>query len=78
MGVYKNLTLKTIENYFSFYFFSDYSDYDTEGILANILGVCMVLFGSLVAFLATHGNYRRIEKSEEQLLLGDRSPRSPW
>lgn len=53
---------------------SDYSDYDNEGILANILGVCIVLFGSLVAFLATNANYRRLDKSEEQLLLGERSP----
>jgi len=49
---------------------SDYSEYSVEGILANITGVCIVLFGSLIAYSGTNSSYRRIEQPEEGSLLG--------
>ena len=52
------------------YHFSDYDQYSVEGILANICGVCIVLFGSLVAYAGTNSSYRRMEQPEEGSLLG--------
>ena len=52
-----------------FFIFSDYNEYSVDGILANIYGVCIVVFGSLVAYAGTNSSYRRLVKPEEGLLL---------
>ena len=61
------------DNWTNFFLFRDYSDYSFEGILANICGACIIIFVSLIIYAGTNSNYRRIEKSEEQLLLGDKN-----
>ncbi|KAM4531783.1 transmembrane ascorbate-dependent reductase CYB561 [Odontesthes bonariensis] len=45
-----------------------YSKFAPEGVLANILGILLVLFGALVCYLITREEYRRPPNPEEESL----------
>ncbi|XP_028841087.1 cytochrome b561-like [Denticeps clupeoides] len=45
-----------------------YSKFDPEGVLANILGLLLLLFGAVVAYVVTHEDFRRPPLPEEEEL----------
>ncbi|KAF6717600.1 Cytochrome b561 [Oryzias melastigma] len=47
---------------------SSYPQFTSEGVLANILGVLLVLFGVLICYLVTREEYRRPPNPEEEAL----------
>uniref|UniRef100_A0A3P9MLI3 Transmembrane ascorbate-dependent reductase CYB561 n=2 Tax=Oryzias latipes TaxID=8090 RepID=A0A3P9MLI3_ORYLA len=47
---------------------SSYPQFPPEGVLANILGVLLVLFGVLLCYLVTREEYRRPPNPEEEAL----------
>lgn len=67
----KNLTLvweQTLNASFFFCLRSSYPQFPPEGVLANILGVLLVLFGVLLCYLVTREEYRRPPNPEEEAL----------
>ncbi|KYN01039.1 Cytochrome b561 [Cyphomyrmex costatus] len=46
-----------------------YSALVSEGILINIIGLLLVLFGGLSVYLVTQERYRRLSRSEDEVLL---------
>lgn len=64
---------------------STYSQFIPEGVLANILGIVLVLFGVLLGYLITREEYRRPPNPEEEslsvhfkTLTEGQSPTTPW
>lgn len=62
-----------------------YSQFIPEGVLANILGIVLVLFGVLLGYLITREEYRRPPNPEEEslsvhfkTLTEGQSPTTPW
>ncbi|KYQ55483.1 Cytochrome b561 [Trachymyrmex zeteki] len=47
-----------------------YSAFESEGILINFIGLLLVLFGGLSVYLVTQERYRRLSRSEDEILLG--------
>ncbi|MEQ2226238.1 hypothetical protein ILYODFUR_025548 [Ilyodon furcidens] len=47
---------------------STYSQFAPEGVLANILGILLVLYGVVLVYLITREEYRRISDPEEESL----------
>lgn len=45
-----------------------YSNFPPEGVLANVLGILLVVFGVLLAYLITKDEYRRPPNPEEEAL----------
>lgn len=62
-----------------------YSNFPPEGVLANVLGILLVVFGVLLGYLITKDEYRRPPNPEEEALsvhfktlTEGQSPASPW
>ncbi|OCT62269.1 transmembrane ascorbate-dependent reductase CYB561 isoform X2 [Xenopus laevis] len=51
--------------------FSEYSSHPAEGILVNSLGVLLVVFGAVIAYILTREDWRRPPLPEEQALSMD-------
>ncbi|XP_069959446.1 transmembrane ascorbate-dependent reductase CYB561 isoform X7 [Cherax quadricarinatus] len=47
-----------------------YSALPTEGILVNVIGLALILFGGLVVYLVSHTKFRR-QTTEDEVLLTD-------
>ncbi|KYN32172.1 Cytochrome b561 [Trachymyrmex septentrionalis] len=47
----------------------EYSAFVSEGILINFIGLLLVLFGGLSVYLVTQERYRRLSRSEDEVLL---------
>lgn len=61
---------KTTNNRFKFKYFSKtYSSLPSEGFVVNIIGVVVLIFGSLVSYLVTTSQFERAKSPEETLLL---------
>lgn len=45
-----------------------YSQFNPEGVLANILGLLLVLFAGIVSYVVTKEEYRRPPNPEEESL----------
>ena len=45
-----------------------YSKFDSEGVLANVLGLLLVGFGVLVGYVVTREDFRRPPHPEEEAL----------
>lgn len=48
---------------------TQYSNRDPEGVMANWIGVLIVVFGVLVVYLATNYKYKRLARPEDEMLL---------
>lgn len=46
-----------------------YSQLPSEAVLANSIGLLIIIFAALVVYLATHRNYKRIPLPEDAILL---------
>ena len=44
-----------------------YSEYNQEGILSNVLGVVLVVMGIIVVYLVTSTNFQRPPVPDEQV-----------
>ena len=51
----------------------EYGKRDPEGVMANWIGILIILFGTLVVYLATNIKYKRLERPEDSLLLQESS-----
>ncbi|XP_014489217.1 PREDICTED: cytochrome b reductase 1 isoform X2 [Dinoponera quadriceps] len=47
----------------------EYSKFDKEGVLINVIGMLFVLFGGLSVYLITQARYRRLSMPEDEILL---------
>lgn len=45
-----------------------YSQFNPEGVLANVLGVLLLCFGGVVSYVVTREEYRRPPNPEEESL----------
>lgn len=52
----------------SFVFRPTYSQFNPEGVLANVLGLLLVCFGGVVSYVVTKEEYRRPPNPEEESL----------
>lgn len=48
---------------------TEYSDLPNEAMLINTIGMLMILFGSIVLYLATNRHFRRLPLPEDVILL---------
>lgn len=48
-----------------------YSKRDPEGVMANWIGVLIIVFGVLVVYLATNYKYKRLPRPEDEMLLNE-------
>jgi len=48
-----------------------YSKRDPEGVMANWIGVLIIVFGVLVVYLATNYKYKRMPRPEDEMLLNE-------
>lgn len=51
----------------------EYSQRAPEGVMANWIGILIILFGTLIVYLATNIKYKRLERPEDSLLLQESS-----
>ncbi|KAG8035640.1 hypothetical protein G9C98_001068 [Cotesia typhae] len=49
-----------------------YALFVAEGVLMNIMGLLFVIFGGLTVYLVSHGGYKRLPRSEDDILLTGR------
>lgn len=54
---------------FSSSFCSTYPQFVPEGVLANILGVTLIILAGFVLFVVTNSGYKRGNTQEEQVSL---------
>ena len=54
-----------------FLIFRDYSQRDPEGVMANWIGVLIIVFGVMVVYLATNYKYKRLPRPEDEMLLNE-------
>lgn len=47
----------------------NYSDFPSEGVLINFIGVLLVSFGALVLYLVTDATYKRVALPEDEISL---------
>ena len=57
------------QNYSLFFYRGEYGKRAPEGVMANWIGILIILFGTLVVYLATNIKYKRLERPEDSLLL---------
>ncbi|XP_012275339.1 cytochrome b reductase 1 isoform X2 [Orussus abietinus] len=48
---------------------SNYSDFPPEGILVNVIGVVLIVFGGLTVYLSSQHRYKRLPRPEDDILL---------
>ena len=53
------------------YNFRTYSKRDPEGVMANWIGVLIIVFGVLVVYLASNWKYKRLPRPEDEMLLNE-------
>jgi len=51
----------------------EYGQRAPEGVMANWIGILIILFGTLVVYLATNIQYKRLQRPEDSLLLQESS-----
>ena len=57
--------------YFPFYR-SSYQERDPSGVVANWIGLLIVVFGALVVYLVANPRFKRLTRPEDELLLTER------
>ena len=57
--------------YFHFYR-SSYQERDPSGVVANWIGLLIVVFGALVVYLVANPRFKRLTRPEDELLLTER------
>ena len=48
-----------------------YGKRDPEGVMANWIGILIIVFGVLVVYLATNYKYKRLPRPEDEMLLNE-------
>ena len=56
---------------FLFIFHRTYGKRDPEGVMANWIGILIIVFGVLVVYLATNYKYKRLPRPEDEMLLNE-------
>lgn len=51
----------------------EYGKRAPEGVMANWIGILIILFGTLIVYLATNIKFKRLERPEDSLLLQEAS-----
>ena len=57
------------------FFFSNrskYSERDPSGVVANWIGLLILIFGILVVYLVANPRFKRLTRPEDEMLLVDR------
>lgn len=62
MGITENLLFKV----------KTYSTFPAQGVLANILGLLLVLLAGFVVFVVTNPGYKRVDSDEQAPLMADK------
>ncbi|XP_015188411.1 PREDICTED: cytochrome b reductase 1 [Polistes dominula] len=57
----------------AFFSVKNYQDFPSEGILINSIGLFLVIFGALAVYLVSQGQYKRLPRPEDNLLLTNRN-----
>ena len=47
------------------FIYREYSTYNTLGMIGNLLGICIIIYGFLVTMIATQSSYKRQPLPEE-------------
>ena len=58
-------------NMFDSFCYRTYGKRDPEGVMANWIGILIIVFGVLVVYLATNYKYKRLPRPEDEMLLNE-------
>ena len=58
-------------NMFDSFRYRTYGKRDPEGVMANWIGILIIVFGVLVVYLATNYKYKRLPRPEDEMLLNE-------
>ncbi|XP_012251765.2 transmembrane ascorbate-dependent reductase CYB561-like isoform X2 [Athalia rosae] len=57
----------------AFFAIKDYSQFSNEGILVNIIGMSLIIFGGLSVYIVSQNRYKRLPRPEDDVLLTPRN-----
>ena len=63
---------KIFKKLISTFFRGAYSERDPSGVVANWIGLLIVVFCALVVYLVANPRFKRLTRPEDELLLTDR------
>lgn len=55
------------------YFRDDYAKFVAEGVLVNVIGLFLIIFGGLTVYIVVQERYRRLPRPEDDVLLTGRN-----